>query len=306
MPPPPLSSLPLRPPAWATALVARSSPEPPGLFAAFAAGAALAALDVLVRRDAPFAGAWRQRLALKAAAATLEGKAGDEASLRDAIALTRPGGDSGPAGRAYAAWRALAAGEAPRFADIAAGLGAPAADALAASAAFDAHARSADPAPLAAAAAAATVFAALPRAGSLAYVVADLVLAARLGWRTALPLLALEVGRVRPGGNIGLRPGEATWPTACCAAYARAAARACDLHAEFGAAALRLEAVAPKLRAKGARAAISALLDDDAVSSATPIVGLSDRGLRRLFDRLVELGAARELTGRSTFRLYGL
>jgi Protein of unknown function (DUF1403) len=35
----------------------------------------------------------------------------------------------------------------------------------------------------------------------------------------------------------------------------------------------------------------------------TPI---SERGARRLFDRLAALGAIRELTGRATFRLYGL
>jgi Protein of unknown function (DUF1403) len=42
------------------------------------------------------------------------------------------------------------------------------------------------------------------------------------------------------------------------------------------------------------------------LSAATHIAGLSERGARRLFERLVSLGAIRELTGRTTFRLYGL
>jgi Protein of unknown function (DUF1403) len=33
---------------------------------------------------------------------------------------------------------------------------------------------------------------------------------------------------------------------------------------------------------------------------------MSERGARWLFDRLVGLGAIRELSGRATFRLYGL
>ena len=57
---------------------------------------------------------------------------------------------------------------------------------------------------------------------------------------------------------------------------------------------------------RGRAGAIEALLADDAVSAAAPIANLSDRARRRLFDRLVVLGAARELTGRAAFRLYGL
>ena len=50
--------------------------------------------------------------------------------------------------------------------------------------------------------------------------------------------------------------------------------------------------------------ALAILLSED----AQPAVAgkASDRSSRRLFERLVALGAARELTGRSSFRLYGL
>ena len=60
------------------------------------------------------------------------------------------------------------------------------------------------------------------------------------------------------------------------------------------------------MRAKGAGAALQALLDDDSLSATKNISGLSERGARRLFERLAALGAIRELTGRATFRLYGL
>ena len=89
-------------------------------------------------------------------------------------------------------------------------------------------------------------------------------------------------------------------------AYARAALAALDLAEDLSRRAARLADVSPKLRAKGKTGAVEALLDDDAVSAAAPIPGLSDRARRRLFERLVALGAARELTGRPTFRLYGL
>jgi Protein of unknown function (DUF1403) len=49
------------------------------------------------------------------------------------------------------------------------------------------------------------------------------------------------------------------------------------------------------------------VLDEDSLSASSQIGGqISERGARRLFDRLVALGAVRELTGRATFRLYGL
>ncbi|KKC31385.1 hypothetical protein WH91_19765, partial [Devosia psychrophila] len=65
-------------------------------------------------------------------------------------------------------------------------------------------------------------------------------------------------------------------------------------------------AVAPKLRAKGSADVVKLLLSDDAVPGSWSGPKLSARGARRLFDRLGELGAVRELTGRPTFRLYGL
>ena len=57
---------------------------------AIAAGAAFGALDAVVRRQERWAGVWRQRLALAAAAVTTRqaGRVEDEAALRDALLLT--------------------------------------------------------------------------------------------------------------------------------------------------------------------------------------------------------------------------
>ena len=99
---------PPRPPAWL-----RHIPEITNVSeseALYFAGAALSLLDAVARSDAPWLGAWRRRLALKSAAAislTVMKRREDEAALRDAFALSRPGQDLGPAGRAYAAFRAL-------------------------------------------------------------------------------------------------------------------------------------------------------------------------------------------------------
>src|SRR5271167_1873393 len=105
----PAPSEPLRAPAWA---------RPGGNFrdvsegeALYFAGAALSALDSVAKSDPPWAGVFRRRLALKSAAAVasnLLNRREDEAALRDAIALAKPGQDLGPAGRVYAAFRMLA------------------------------------------------------------------------------------------------------------------------------------------------------------------------------------------------------
>ena len=121
---------PPRAPAWA---------RPGGSFrenseaeALFFAGAALAALDSVAKSDPPWAGVWRRRLALKSAAAVAQNllnRREDEAALRDAIALAKPGQELGPAGRVYAAFRILAGPGDPfrpkRLAAVAADLQAP-------------------------------------------------------------------------------------------------------------------------------------------------------------------------------------
>ena len=163
------------------------------------------------------------------------------------------------------------------------------------------------PAPVVAAAAARSVLAVSPAAEPLALWAADAALAAALHWPIATPLIAGEL--LSPSSTAARghpRPVDSDWPKASALAYARAAFAALDLADDLCQRAARLIEAAPKLRAKGKARALYALLDDDAVSATQPFPDLSDRAQRRLFDRLVELGAARELTGRPTFRLYGL
>ena len=86
--------------------------------------------------------------------------------------------------------------------------------------------------------------------------------------------------------------------------YPKSVIEVVRLAADLASRATHLKAIAPKLRAKGAEDAVEMFLNRDAVApSALP---LPDRAARRLCDRLVDLGAVRELTGRDTFRLYGV
>ena len=99
---PPLPSV----PGWAQP----RSPVASDVEAAFIAGVALNSLDNLVRTAPVWAGAWRQRLALKCAAAAVSmvGRTEGEAALRDAWYLRPSNADPGPAGRIFEAWKRLA------------------------------------------------------------------------------------------------------------------------------------------------------------------------------------------------------
>jgi Protein of unknown function (DUF1403) len=284
----------------------------------FFAGVSLALLDACLRRDPSCAGALRSRLALQSAAASAKilRLNADDGALRDLrFAAT---GEPAPAARLPRLWRTLAgrppALDAGRVAAAAAALDLPAADADVLAESLRGPSRAGDPVS-AAAKAAAAVFAALPdalaaEAEILAHWAFDLVLAMRLRWPRPLPLLSTTIldPALRPPGRRRLRPDEPAWQIAAAGAIALAAAFALDLAADLARRADTLIAVAPKLRAKPAAKIVDLLLAEDCVSPAEAArqAPMTDRAARRLFDRLVALGAARELTGRPAFRLYGL
>jgi hypothetical protein len=119
-----------------------------------------------------------------------------------------------------------------------------------------------------------------------------------------VPLIAKEVRRADLRSAPRHLEGDGAWLTALSLAYARAAASASDLYAELARRATTLITAAPKLRSKDADRTLAILLSEDAQPAVAGTA--SDRSSRRLFERLVALGAACELTGRPTFRLYGL
>ncbi|OYZ94670.1 MAG: hypothetical protein B7Y01_00795 [Xanthobacter sp. 17-67-6] len=282
--------------------------------AAFLAGAALNSLDNLVRAAPPWAGAWRARLALTcaAAAARQAGRAEDESALRDVWVLRQPGGDPGPAGRLLAACRRLAERspgvDTAALQSACALLGVGWDDRFASlPEEIDRQLAMGRPAPLAAAALVRAVDAAQPGARLLGWWLADQVLALRLRWPLPVPLLMADAGSPLRAGRGGGRALDADGlDVAVCVAVVQGAARACRLAADFAPRAARLAAVVPKLRAKGAGDAVRRLFDDDVVSGTLQTDALSRWAARRLFERLVALGVVRELSGRSSFKLYGL
>ena len=261
-------------------------------------------------------GALRQRQALAAAeaCARLLRLNADASALRDAHHLTRPADDPGSAGRLHRMWRDFAAKplrmDKAFIARLAEGL-----DMDIAGVAFDelaaaAMAAASGSSPVEAAAAMAVKVVALvgprdhARAEILAWAISDAVLAEKLGWRTAIPLMAIAAKTCHDGRRI--RPGDPGWVLACHRLFAAAAMDAAGRAVDLQRRARKLAQAVEGLRSQGNEAALAELVSDDSVS-ATSVTGLgSERAARRFLERLHGLGVLREFSGRKTFRLYGM
>ncbi|MFF0952902.1 DUF1403 family protein [Rhizobium leguminosarum] len=284
--------------------------------AAFAAGIVLKSLDDLIRADPPWLDCWRDRLALKsaAAAARMVGRGEEENAIRDAVLLTVAGDDPGPAGKLFLATRLLARRSGtivtPFVKELAALLGIRWDDSLASIPDMaDSANQSGRAVPFALADLIAAICATRPDAEMLALGLADVVLAQKLKWPNPVPLLLPE--RFGPafrtiGGRGRVRPGEPAYPKAICLALVDGVDAALRAATDIDRRAARLLAVAPKLRTKGAEAVIRRLLNEDAVPASAPGSNLSRWAANRLFERLEMFGAVRELSGRPSFRIFGL
>lgn len=263
--------------------------------AAFRAGSALAHLHVLSAVEAVPQALWRDRMAFRAAevCARMAGRREAGRELRDSLHLLRAGDDPGPAGIILRQWSRAAARpvSAEHLVRVLDGFGAVrVGDVL--------QAQGDTPVDRAAAALEAVLTDA-PRAETAALILAEAVLARGTGQGHLLPVLTQGLGP----RDLRLR-GDAL-RLACHRAVAAGAVQAVPVAGDLARRAARLRAVAPMLRAKTAGRAVEMFLSRDAMAPAA-LDFMSDRAARRLCDRLVELGALRELTGRDVFRLYGL
>ncbi len=261
---------------------------------AFLSGAALSHLHVVLGHHAVPQALLRERLALRAAEACVafSGRPERAGELRDAVHLLRPGDLPGPAGEAYLAWRRAT----DRPVSVKAlGRALPTLEPSQIGTWLDAG--KGEPVTRAAVVLEAVLTEA-PRAEVPALILADATLAQALGWGHLVPLLAAGVKRA------DLRKRGDDLRLACHRAVTASAVDAVRLAVDLARRAALLKAVTPKLRAKGAGEAVEIFLTQDAVAPGA--LPLPDRAARRLCDRLVDLDAVRELTGRDSFRLYGV
>lgn len=147
-----------------------------------------------------------------------------------------------------------------------------------------------------------------PDEEAVAFLIADITLSKALGWAHPFPFFAYYLKRkhlLNEDGDLLLDSHLAM------AKIAQDILRSAH---DFARRAEKLNAVAPKLRAKGSDQAVELFLSELAVSPQSMLspkikgtnVTMTPRSAGRLCDRLVSLGVVRELTGRSTFRLYGV
>lgn len=259
----------------------------------------------------------RQRLALRAAVQSLklQGRAETEGETRDAFHLTQAGDPMGPAGDMLAFWKAglrqrIKGGDWKTRVTMVLPIHMRDDVELAVGSTDDLHEQS--PVSRVAAFVGRTI-ACHPRQEAECLFAADALLANLLGWVRPLPLLALAMKRstirslLKDGDRFGFE-------IACHNSIAVAARDTLRLAYDLARRAAALRTITPKLRAKGSGDAVALFLSEDAIFPSTMLTPkikdtrtkMSEQAARRLCDRLIDLGVIRELTGRTTFRLYGV
>lgn len=285
---------------------------------AFRSGAVLTVLDQLV--SDPSHGVpvklLANQLALQAATVTskLEGRLARHADIRDAYHLTPPGEARGPDGDLLAFWRDAAHVKLTGrgwFEPVQSLVGAAFADDVLRLIASGVT-RAKFYGPLAGCVA--VMRAALEvddRAERIACLLSDIEVARSLNWTSVLPVTAQHLTKTMLRDLMGDGQGvDQVVQQRILQSIEDTILLARDLATRAAA----LRAVTPKLRAKGSKAAAALFQSEDAIGPSmmlSPLIQgtsipMTDRAARRFCDRLVDLGVARELTGRPTFRLYGI
>jgi len=300
-------------PAWVTSGRAETLET-----VAFRSGAALTVLDQLV--SDPSQGVplklLANRLALSAATATskLEGRLAREADIRDAYHLTPTGEACGPDGDLLAFWREAAPLRLTgRYCHdgLQSLVGAAFADDVLRWMEAGAN-RAKTHGPLAGCVAVMRAVVEVDdRAERIACLLSDIMVARALNWTSVLPVTAQHLTKTMLRELVADGQVSELKVQQC---ILEALEDTIRLTRDLVTRAAALRVVAPKLRAKGSDAAVALFLSEDAIGPSTMLsptirgtsIPMTDRAARRFCDRLVELGVARELTGRPTFRLYGI